>query len=249
VKIPKLWRKNRGGKYYGSWLATLDGTDLSLNTRDAELARKRLAEALRGKRAWPSDAELAAAALEAEFEKPAPATEPPPVTPAAAPPPAAPIVPDAIEPPRALPPMLSSPEEARAEAEATNEAAAETGGACAGPLPPPPEVSNKELALLGVEAQLWMAQQYARSKVWKGYTAPQLPAEVKAPLAEQWEKILTYANVGAMLPPWVTGLVIPGVTLVVATATLGQMFAEQAAQQKKAAAEKPADPPGAQAAA
>ena len=128
MKVPKLWRKKRDGKYYGSWLATIDKTDLALNTRDAELARKRLAEALRGKREWPSDAELAAAALEAEFDPPPAPAAAPAATPAAAPA-APPIVPDAIEAPRALPPMSISPDDARAEAEATNAAAAETGGA------------------------------------------------------------------------------------------------------------------------
>jgi hypothetical protein len=251
VKPPKLWRKRRGkgGAFYGSWYATFDGTDVNLLTANAELARQRLVEALRGKRdGWKTDAELAADALEAEIS-PTPVEEPPPAPLNQGPPPAPPIQPDAYHPPpRALPPVPEA--DARAEAEATNAAAAESGGG-EDPLPPPPEVSDKELALLGVEAQLWVAQQYARNKVWKGYTAPQLPPEAKAPLAEQWEKILAYANIGARLPPWVTGVVIPGVMIVVATGALGQAFAEQAAEQKKAAGvqDNPADPPPGQAAA
>ena len=261
MKPPALWRKKKDGKFSGSYFAKITGEDVNLSTKNAELARQRLVEALRGKRTWPSDAELAAQALEADIEGAA-AAEPDNQAgearksaqqpPAAAPP--GPVVPDHIEPPRALPPIpASSADEARAEAEATNAAAAETGGAAgeAAP-PPPPEVSNEELAALGVEAQLWVAQQYARSRVWQGYMAPQLPPEAKAPLAAQWEKLIAYANVGAMLPPWVVGLVIPGVTIVISTAALGQVFAEQAAQQKKAAGvqdDSPADPASGKAAA
>lgn len=260
MKPPALWRKKKDGKFSGSYFAKITGEDVNLSTKNAELARQRLVEALRGKRTWPSDAELAAQALEADIEGAAAGASQGPAgaasQPAAAPPaPAAPpVVPDHIEPPRALPPIpASSADEARAEAEATNAAAAETGGAAgeAAP-PPPPEVSNEELAALGVEAQLWVAQQYARSRVWKGYIAPQLPPEAKAPLAAQWEKLIAYANVGAMLPPWVVGLVIPGVTIVISTAALGQVFAEQAAQQKKAAGvqdDSPADPASGKAAA
>jgi hypothetical protein len=260
-KLPRLWRKKRGGKLYGAWLATIDGDDVSLQTKDAELARQRLPAALKGARNFQSDAAAAAAASEPGVEELGGAEAARvgefPAVPVAPPSSPAPVVPDqVIRPPLQLAAMPES--EAQAEAEATAAAAQEVAGdggfgGADPPLPPPPEISNKELALLGVEAQLWVAQQYARSKVWKGYTAPQLPPEAKAPLAEQWEKIIAYSNLGAMLPPWVTGLVIPGVTIVVATASLGQVFAAHAAEQKRAAGvqdeQKPADPPPAQAAA
>lgn len=168
-EAPKLWRKNRGGKAYGCWLITVAGADVNLNTKSAEIARGRLAAALKGKKdGWPSDAELAAAALEGL--PPAGAPAPGPAAPeASAGAPA--VVPDGVIPPgnpttsqansgqnelpRALPPSPAAPppaapgaapaqseQEARAEAEATNAAAAETAGKEANDGPDPASPFN-----------------------------------------------------------------------------------------------------------
>jgi hypothetical protein len=96
------------------------------------------------------------------------------------------------------------------------------------------------LASLGVEFQLWIAKKRAQ-QVYKAFRAPTVDDEAKEPLAEQWKKIIAYAGVGAMLPPWVTGLLIPAVTLVTATAALASAYADLAADQKRAAGV--ADPP------
>jgi hypothetical protein len=243
VKIPKLWRKKRGGKYYGSWLATIDGTDLPLNTRDAELARKRLAEALRGKREWPSDAELAAAALEADFDV-APAGQQPPYgapsgqppataatagAPAAAAPAAAPVVPDAIEPPRALPPISSSADDARADAEATNAAAAETGGAGDAGAPGSefftPDALKGMLTIAAdalVEAQIQLQAYVIERKTGK---RPQpLPEQLAGPLRtaagqawvaqfERW-----FPDMGDV-PPWIIAVAAPALLIPIQVAT------------------------------
>jgi len=150
---PRLWRKNRDGKAYGVWWATVNKVDVNLNTKNAEIARARLPEAIAGKRkGWPSDVELAARAMEspppaaaaaAPTGAPAPgqaapsssagAPEAPPVAPdAVLPPPAPTVTPEAPRP--ALPPLPSggtAEQEARAEADATNAAAAETAGKAA----------------------------------------------------------------------------------------------------------------------
>lgn len=147
---PRLWRKQRNGKAYGCWLVTVDGADVNLNTKSAEIARGRLADALRGKRGgWPTDAELAARAMEGLPPVGAPAAaDTGPQTTAGVPSGPAPVVPEVFPPagaaagelPKALPPVppaaqpaqpqaapaAPSEQEARAEAEATNAAAAET---------------------------------------------------------------------------------------------------------------------------
>ncbi len=247
MKIPKLWRKKRGGKYYGSWLATLDGSDLSLNTRNAELARTRLGEALTTKkRDWPSDAELAAAALEAPIERPPAAETSPPVTPAAAPAPEVPIVPDAIEPPRALPPMSSSPEEARAEADATNAAAAETGGAGDGApgseSPFTPDALKGMLLVAAdaiVEAQIQLQAYVIERKT--GKRPPPMPEQLAGPLRtaagqawvaqfERW-----FPDMGDV-PPWIIAVAAPALLIPIQVATAKPV-------------EKPAEEPQAQAAA
>ncbi len=147
TREPKIWRKTRDGKAYGCWWVTVNRTDVNLNTKSAEIARGRLPEALGGKtKGWPSDAELAARAMDAA---PAPAGAPTPgqaapLSSAGAPAVAAgpPVVPDGvippttngntgIAPPLALPeapPTSNGEQSARAEAEATNAAAAETAG-------------------------------------------------------------------------------------------------------------------------
>jgi hypothetical protein len=129
-RLPRLWRKKRGGKYYGAWLATIDGADVSLETKDAELARKRLPAAVKGKREFESDAAAAAASSEPGLEDAgggeaaAAAAAAPPVPLPMSP---GPVVPDQIVPPQLqLPPM--SPTDAQAEAEATAAAAEEVAG-------------------------------------------------------------------------------------------------------------------------
>lgn len=153
TKEPRIWRKTRDGKAYGCWWVTVNRNDVNLNTKSAEIARGRLPEALAGKtKGWPSDAELAARAMDSAAPVPAGAPAPgqaAPTSSAGAPAAAAgpPVVPDGVLPPSTngntgvAPPLALPPAEAgapptsndeqasaRAEAEATNAAAAETAG-------------------------------------------------------------------------------------------------------------------------
>jgi len=248
VKVPRLWRKKRGGKYYGACIATIAGADVNLGTSNAELARQRLVEALRGKRAWPSDAELAAQALEAEISPPAAAAAAPLPDPLAAAPAAAPVVPDAIEPPRALPPMPAASEaDARAEAEATNAAAAETAGAggadqaAADPLFTPDALEGMLATAAGalVEAQIQL-QAWAIEKR-TGKRPPALPEQLVGPLrdaaAQGWvAQFKRWFPDMADTPPWVIAVGAPLVLLPIQIAAAKPV-------------EKEADPPPAQAAA
>lgn len=144
---PKLWRKSRGEKDYGCFYVTIAGKDVNLGSQNAELCRSRLPEALKGRRSWPSDAHLAAVAMEPTSEQLAtapptttptdpPADPPPSSEPIAAPTPT-PLAPssppvDPPAPPELPEPAPTSEENARAEADATNAAAAGTGGATDG---------------------------------------------------------------------------------------------------------------------
>jgi hypothetical protein len=259
VKVPALWRKKRDGKQTGSWLATINGEDVNLSTKNAELARTRLVEALRGKRDFPSDAELAAQSLEADIvgaaagqEPPYGASRQPPATAAtaAAPSTPAPVVPDHIEPPRALPPMPAGSEaDARAEAEATNAAAAETGSGAAGAGADPIITPDALEGMLGaaaealVEAQLSMQAFVIEKRTGK---RPQpLPPEADAHFVAPLRRAAAQAWVAQFkrwfpdmddVPPWILAAGLPLLIVPIQVATSKPV-------------EKQADPAPAQAAA
>jgi hypothetical protein len=62
-----------------------------------------------------------------------------------------------------------------------------------------------------------------------------LPDESRAPLEAEFRKIIEYTGASMILPPWVTGLVIPGVTLAIASFAMAKGFAALAEEQRKAA--------------
>lgn len=255
MKLPKLWRKRKrpGGAFVGSYYVKVAGDDVNLGTSDANEALERRKQAVKGKRKFRSDVEGAADELVATLHQaandsgggaaplgeaaeragsplgaptnPAPSVSAPPPPPELSPPPAT--------PPPELPPPAG---DWHANLESAV-AAANVPAEQAEP-PPPPEVSDDELAKMAVGFQVWVAAEYARQKVYKGFLTPSLPEEARQPLTDEWKKIIAYAGVSAVLPPWVTQLLIPGVTLVIATTTFAAVFAEEAGKQKKAAGGK-----------
>jgi hypothetical protein len=140
MKVPRLFRKKRGGKHYGNWLASIKGQDVNLGSKNAEICRKRLRAALKGKRDFAGDAELAADAMEKADVAGAAAPETRPVaqgtTPEGAAAPSTPVLEPELISPGGAPLQLDEAaflraagpanDNARAEAEATNAAAAET---------------------------------------------------------------------------------------------------------------------------
>jgi hypothetical protein len=240
VKLPKLWRKRRrpGGAFGGSYYVKWNGDDINLGTSDANEALERRKQAVKGKRKFRSDVDQAADELVAALEQ-IPVSSPPPAPPPELPPaPQLAPVPPELPPPAPPPAPPESPPPPAGDWHANLESAVAAANAAPSAEelpPPPPDVSDEELAALGVEGQIWVAAAWARHKVWKGFLTPPIPNEAKGPLAEQWKKIIAYAGVGAMLPPWVTGLLIPTVTLITATTALAAVFAEEAGKQKKAA--------------
>jgi len=230
-KTPKLWQRLIAGKRIGSWYVTVAGERINLNTKDATLALERRKEAVRGKREFSDDAEGAAgdtiAALDARpFPMLLPAPTPDPTSPQ--PPPPTPI--PVIEP-------EPIPQEPRTDAgdwtADANDAATMGSPVSNGAAEEPP--SAEELAGLAVDLELWGAELYAKQTEWDRFVAPQLPAESKAELAKPWQKLIEYSGTAVMLPPWVTGLLIPGVTIVISTISLAKGFALAAREQKRAA--------------
>lgn len=256
--LPKLWRKRKGSKgpYTGNYICKVNGTEVNLRTvildgPDGAIARSK--EALNGRRSWPTDADRVVDDME---RAPPPAATPPALVPPAlppaadaAPPPPPSVQPDSVIPPppvlRALPPMSS---DADAEASATSAAAEETaagaaGAAGGGDQATPPEVNLDELAELAVDAQVWCAAEYVRYKVHRGFATPQIADEGKKQLAAQWKKIAEYSGAAVLLPPWVTGLLIPGAILLTSTFAMARSFADAARQQAAGANEQPAREP------
>jgi hypothetical protein len=249
MKLPKLWRKKRGGRLVGSYHATIDGADVNLGTSDADEATKRLRAALKkGKRAFPDEMQEAADAVDGVPDAPPAAPAPFP----APPDPQAPgIVPDAVIPPSRHLPAAGSAEDARAEAEATNAAAADVGGQPANdnagdgaPPPFPPEFLDQLLAtgaLVIVDLQIQL-QAYAIKRALKVQPGP-VPADhvCRHQASQAWAaQLKTWFPSAAQLPPWGAALLLP---LACVPAQL-----EGATPLPKETAEKPAEEPAQEAA-
>jgi len=132
---PTIWRKKRGGKFYGAWYVTVEGEDVCLGTKDANLASDLVPAAQAGRRNFQTDAQAVAEQLDAGGAgggagELAGAVGPPAASPPPAPSPAPPAAPPAPPAPPTAP-APSSDEAARLEAEATNAAAAATAPAAA----------------------------------------------------------------------------------------------------------------------
>lgn len=259
MKAPRLWRKKRGGKYYGDWIVTIKGEEVRLGTKNAKIAHERLPAALKGKRDFESDAAAAATASEPDVEelggpdtgRVAEGTIP--IGPPSSSPPV--IIPELLPPPAPADPPPSSSADAQAEADATNAAAAETAGAGGGSANDnaqaftlPPDVI-KDLLLQGamgiVEAQLqlqaWIIKKrfglIASPVAYEGAGKSMRDAASQAWVAqlEKW-----FPDIESC-PPW---LIAVGAPLILLPA---QLHGATLDPDKKA--EKSADPAPAQAAA
>lgn len=245
TREPKIWRKVRDGKAYGCWWATVNRVDVNLNTKSAEIARGRLPEALAGKKSgWPSDAELAARAMESP-PIPAGAPAPGPSAPQSSggAPAAAPVVPDGVYSPpappaplRELPPVpaqapptsnagQSAEESARAEADATNAAAAETAektandnAGAAGPAFALGADAIRGMLAQGAAAIVELQLGLQAWLVWKrtGKIAPPIAAD--SPI-RQWAADAWVAQFEAWfpnmdtVPPWILAVGLPAMAL------------------------------------
>ncbi len=240
MKLPKLWRVKRAKKAIGAFHVTWKGERINLATQDAAEALKRAREVVtKGRKKFRDDADGAAESLIAAVRD-VPPTPPPASTAPWAPvdfgPPAPALPPIPNEAPPPPPPDMSGAPAASGEWHANLSDAAAAGSQQSDTPPPPVDIpSDAELAEGGVKLQIWAAETYVRAKVYKGFQAPQIADEAKAALAAEWEKIIAFSGVGAMLPPWVPGLAIPILSLVAATKAMAEVFAEQATQQKAAA--------------
>lgn len=209
---PDVWRRNKDGKFY-SWYFRLNGEQINLRTKDANEARARARLARAGQ--WPPPVEGAARVTAKAFEF----SPEPPLPPSQAPPPS----PPAAEP---------IPEPVTGE---WTHAASAAGAETAPPLddpPEPPQASSEELANALVEGQIWATGFYVQQKVWPDFVPPQIAPVGKAILVGAYKSMLDYGGNAIKLPPWVAGLVIPGLTVVTASVAMVQGFRELALEQK-----------------
>lgn len=234
-----LRKKTRRGKQVpDSWYYKT----VRLRTQDANVAKQRARLALAGQ--WPPPEEAAAKtsanafALQAEPAAPSPV---PPESGVAAPSrfESAPV--ESEENQSAAGPPPSS------DGQDWTTAAAAAGADAGAPPPLKPDVVNPEaekekretenaqLARVIVEGQLWATTMFVKAKVWKGFSPPELDDGAKGMLAAPYATMLNYGGLSIVLPPWMTGLVIPGVTAIVGAVAMARAFADVAREQKAAA--------------
>ena len=226
AKQPDVWLRHKGkgkARRADSWYFR----KTRLFTKDEEEARARAKLARAGK--WPPPEQRAAHAMADAFRSAPTAPEPPP------PPPPVPQLQPVPE--EAGPPFGAQVDWGGAAAAAGAETFDSEGAGEAEPEAPP-QISNEQLAQLVVSLQTKMIEIYTRKKVFKGFVAPGLHPELVGELVGNYKTVFDYAGTAVQLPPWVNGLVVPGVGIAVTTSAMVEAFRDAAEQQKKAAEEK-----------
>jgi hypothetical protein len=196
---------------------------LRLRTKDVVEAKRRARLAATGK--WPPSEERAATVTAAAFayDPPAPAPAPPPPPPAAEnPAPAA----SSYTPPGPAPDWTAAAAAAGADASPADPVAAPE---------PPPQISSEQLAELLVTLELAGAEIYTQQTIFPAFVAPAIAPEGRKILATAYCTMLDYGGAAIALPPWVNGLVIPGITVVVSSMAIVAGFRDEARAQKRAA--------------
>lgn len=251
MKARQPWRKKgRGGHYVGNYITTIKGVEINLGTKNANKALERMREALAtGKRNFVDDGQAAAAALEPDVggapvipgvEGAGDGTPPPPAAGA----PSTPTVhPDAVIPPGGtappqplqLPPASSGGSDPRAEAEATNAAAAEADGSGGAEEPKPamaPEVLKQFLmqgAGMIVELQLAMQGWLVKRQTGKDPGIIPLESPVRKIAAEAWLAQFEIWFPDIDISPWIVAVVVTGACIPVQYATATPAKQEAAA--------------------
>ena len=221
MKPPRIWRKKRGGKYYGDCIVTVAGEEVRLGTKNFKIAQERLPAALKGARTFESDAAAAAAALEPDVGELAGGDTGPvaegtiPIAPASSQPPA----PAPLQLPAAAP---ANDTNAQAEAEATNAAAAETGGAgaeqpgsAAAPdaIFPPEALDGMLVAVAGAVVELQLELQgWAIKKRTGGKVPGKVPedSQIRVLAAQAWvAQLKRWFPDMDTVPPWVVAVALP----------------------------------------
>lgn len=211
-----VWLRRKGGRA-DSWYYKRT----RLKTKNAVEARERARLVERGQWPPPEPAQVTAAAF-ALAPVPAPAPESPP-----GPPP---------PPPEPAPP---APEPVTGEwTHAAQGAAAESAPAPDGvPPPAPDEPSSEQLAELLVEGELKLAEIYIQQTVYEPFIAPEIAPENpgRRILVGAYKQMIDYGGAVIQLPPWVKGLVVPALTVVVSSMAIVGGFRDSALRQKASA--------------
>jgi len=221
-----MWRKKRGGRYVGSWRATVRGEEVNLATKNAEEARIRLREAVqRGRRNFVDDADAAAASMQEEaggeggggVEDPSvsAAGRSAPAVPPSPPPPPPPPAPAPIQPDAYIPPSSSAPPDDMAAAAA--EVGGGDAGGAAGSGPGPEAFGPEQLrAVIALGAgELVRLQVYLQGRVAERLAGAEPPpvtmdAGMKDAVTRAWEQQLEiWLPKDLPLAPWMVALALP----------------------------------------
>jgi hypothetical protein len=189
-----------------------------LRTKNANEARDRARLVQEGKwdgKGEPPSGKDAAKVTAAAFAIAPPVPEPPPAP--AAPPPE--------------PPPAPAPEPVTGDwTHAATGAAAETAPPAAGPIPEEP--SSEQLAELLVVAELKVIEIYTQQTVYEPFIAPTIAEDGQKILIGAYKQMIDYGGAAIQLPPWVKGLVVPALTVVVSSIAIVGGFRDEALKQK-----------------
>lgn len=227
---PKVWRRKRSGRPFGSYYTSHKGATVNLGTKDAGTALKRVRELVAGRwspaaRAAADDehaaeiaeAEEARAAADAVDEAlagpgeagtnaggvaglPAPPVNASPGPETPAEPPPPPVSPPIT--PEVLPPAQGA---AGWERDAADAAGAAEGAAPSMPTGDPSTWTPEqwEMAAKGiVAAKLAFLKWHTKRKHNPNWIAPEVAPEARAALVGAWTQLLQYAGIDVLLPPW-----------------------------------------------
>ena len=223
MKLPRLWRKKKRGKYSGSYFITLAGQDINLRTDDAEEARQLRAKRVDRARVEELDqvADLDAGGTRNEFSPLDQVLDA--GTPAAAPEAGPALHPDQVlSPPRAALPELppaAPPGAADADdmAAAAAEVAGDEGPANDNAPPIDPSVLDAFLrqgALVLVDAQLQLQAAIIKRRLKKEPAAIPADSPLRSAAAEAWVvQLKIWFPDDKMLPPWAMALIIPALAI------------------------------------
>jgi hypothetical protein len=241
-----MWRKKgRQGRQVGNWLAKVDGDEVNLGTKDAELAGRHLKEALKGRRDFSDEIDKAAAALpditaEAPAAAPPPDPGPAPAAPAASAA-ASPVAPAASA---ALPPIPPADPQDFADTAAAAGEAAGAGPEGAAPEGETPGVGNDVLdgflrqgAALIVDMQLGLQAALVRRYTQRKAGPIPPDAAMRGMAAEAWvAQLKIWFPADTMLPPWAMAVILPAMAIPIQVATSTEIPDDEKTEDEAAAA-------------
>jgi hypothetical protein len=219
-KRPDVWPRYKTDRHGKRHFDSFYFQKLRLKTKDAGQARDRVRLHKAGK--WPPKEEAPAAVTAEAFTfDPPPASSTPPSPPASSAP-----------EPSPAPAQPITGDWTAAAAAASAETKDEPDQAPPAELP---QISSEQLADLVVSLELKGAEVYIQKKVYEAFVAPTIAPEGRAILTNAYRTIFDYGGAAVSLPPWVHGVVVPALTVVISSMAIVSGFRDAALEQKRSA--------------